>query len=273
MGPMVAMLRNDCAPALAGLSKGSSRSPQLQGASLSAHKQCHAVGWILMTIHVSGQRLIEEGVDDGSRLEAKRIRGPKTGALLRDFMAEFCRENGVELTIDFFASTGNAITPRFASWTQEPASEAVDAFSMRSWESSVCPSCQRRHKETGFFFPPSGLESRVVMRARSDGARGLFLVPSRQRAGFWLALRRDAVAWCQVPRQSCVFDHANREMGAHTLFLVDFHGPGDSDEPCAAAGHRRAFGRPRDPVEEYEAEELRKGLCFYEEQDQARPAP
>ena len=103
--------------------------------------------------------------------------------------------------------------PRFASWAREPYSEAADAFSMRSWESSVCPTCGCRHKETGFFFPPAGLEDRVVERARSDGARGVFLVPTRHRAGgYWMTLRRAALEWTFLPEEVSVFENTEREL-------------------------------------------------------------
>ncbi len=268
-GPAVVLLRNDCAPALAGILKGSSRSPMLQSASIDVHKQCMAAGWSLMALHVSGERLIEEGVDDGSRTEAKRLQGPKCSARLREYIFRFCQDEGCEITIDLFASSCNRLVERFASWTKEPQSEAVDAFSMRSWESSTCPACGQRHKELGFIFPPPGLEDRAVSRARSDGARGLFLVPTRQRAGFWMALRRAAVRWQTVPEADCVFEHTERVLGSHTLFLVDFDGPSDSIEACAAAGRRRSGLRPRDPLEDQEVEELRRALRGFELQEEA----
>jgi len=235
-GPSAVLLRKHCSPALGALERGSSKSPVLQEASLDVHRQCHRAGWSLVLLHVRGERLIEEGVDDGSRAGAKSVWGPKCSEALRAYIGRLRDAQGIVLTIDFFASGCNALTPRYASWTQEPGSEAVDAFSMRSWESSMCPTCGCRHMETGFFFPPSGLEERVVSRARSDGARGLFLVPTRHRAGFWLALRRAATSWTYVNEAVCKFEHTERELGAHTLFLVDFGGLADSGEPCASAG-------------------------------------
>jgi len=269
-GPAVVLLRNDCAPALAGLQKGSYQSPMLQGASVDVHKQCIQAGWTPMFLHVSGERLIEEGVDDGSRTEARRLRGPKCSDQLRRFIFTQCAAEGYAITIDLFASTCNALVERFASWTKEPRSEAVDAFSLRSWESSLCPSCGARHKEIGFYFPPPGLEDRVVSRARSDGARGVFLVPTRQRAGYWMALRRASTRWMHVPESCCVFEYTERVLGAHTLFLVDFEGPSDSVEACAAAGLRRDQGRSRDPLEEAEKEELRLAMRGFELHEEAR---
>ena len=41
----------------------------------------------------------------------------------------------------------------FASWTDEPESEVVDAFTIPSWNQSVCQCCLS-HRETCFIFPP-----------------------------------------------------------------------------------------------------------------------
>ena len=265
-GPAVVLLRNDCSPALSGLQKGSSRSSELQTASIDLHKQCYRAGWVPMFLHVSGERLIEEGVDNGSRAEARRIWGPKCSRVLRDFIFDFCKRQQCEITIDFFASSCNALVPRFASWSKEPGTEAVDAFSMRSWESSLCPACGQRHKELGFYFPPAGLEDRVVIRARSDGARGVFLVPTRHRAGYWMALRRASRRVVAVPEQVNMYENTERVMAAHTLFLVDFEGPDDCVAACASAGLRRSGERPRDAVEDHESEILRRSLRSFEQQ-------
>ena len=131
------------------------------------------------------------------------------------------------------------------------------------------PGVRRQAQGARVLFSPQGLEDRVVSRARSDGARGLFLVPTRQRAGYWMALRRASRRWKAVPEGDCVFENTERALGAHTLFLVDFEGPPDATEPCAAAGRRRAAGRTRDPVEAKEEEELRLALRNYELREEA----
>ena len=263
-GLYVLLLRNDCSGALAALLKGSSRSPQLQAASVSVNKRCLARGWALRGLHVSGERLIEEGIDDGSRTKARELQGPKCGASLRARIFSFCELYGFRITIDMFASTCNAVVERFNSWSLEPLNEHTDAFSMRSWESTVCPYCGQRHKEHGFYYPPPGLEDRVVTRARSDGARGCFLVPTRHRAGYWMALRRAAIQMQSLSESECDFEFSKRDLGAFTLFLVDFGGPLGSTEPCPAAGRRRGKGRDLDPVEEREKEDLRRSLGLFE---------
>ena len=266
-GAYVLLLRNDCAGALSALVKGSSRSPQLQAASESVNKRCLRRGWVLRALHVSGERLIEEGVDDASRSKAKDLQGPKCGPLLRRRIFAVLATHGVQVTIDMFASSCNALVPRFNSWSLEPENEHTDSFTMRTWESSMCPGCGERHKEYGFYFPPPGLEDRVVTRARSDGVRGCFLVPTRHRAGYWMALRRAATFHLLLPESECKFEHTKRDMGAYTLFLVDFGGPGGSTDPCRAAGLRRARGREPDPLEDWEREELRRNLGLFDGDD------
>ena len=62
----------------------------------------------------------------------------------------------------------------YISWTDEPYSEHVDAFTMRSWAQSRCPGCELYHRETMLIFQPRGLERAVVRRAKSDGVKACF---------------------------------------------------------------------------------------------------
>ena len=50
----------------------------------------------------------------------------------------------------------------------------------------------------------------MISRARSDGARGCFLVPTRHRAGFWMALRRASFAMQMLSEECCVFEYTRR---------------------------------------------------------------
>ena len=76
------IFRNDCAPALAALEKGSSRWPQLQAASVELHKQRIARGVFPRFLRVSGTQLVEQRVvDDGSRGKARWLKGPRRVAL------------------------------------------------------------------------------------------------------------------------------------------------------------------------------------------------
>ena len=81
----VVILRNDCASALAALEKGSRRSTQLQAASVELHKECIARGIFPRFLHVSGERLIEERVDEGSRRACTRLERPGVWAGLAGY--------------------------------------------------------------------------------------------------------------------------------------------------------------------------------------------
>ena len=96
------------------------------------HEICLRESLLFYGLHVSGEQLIAEGVDDGSRKEAKLLRGPKSGPRLRSTVFSFAHAHGFVITMDFFASSCNAIVERFASWTNEPASEQTDAFAART---------------------------------------------------------------------------------------------------------------------------------------------
>jgi hypothetical protein len=59
----------------------------------------------------------------------------------------------------------------------EPDGEVVDAFAIRSWNQSKCKrGCF--HRKTAFVFPPIGQEWAVMKRARSDGVKGVLVVPT-----------------------------------------------------------------------------------------------
>ncbi len=50
------------------------------------------------------------------------------------------------------------------------------------------------HRETAFIFPPKRMEKAISRRARSDGVRVVFVVPTAHTAGYWLGLRARSVA-------------------------------------------------------------------------------
>ena len=250
------IIRNDCQSGLHGLQKGS-RSEVIQFASIQIAKACIIGGAIPYFLHVSGKRLIEEGIDDGSRMHAEALRGPACGEVLRRKICEFMGKIRKELTIDFFASSCNALTPRFMSWTDEPGSERTDAFSAGSWDSSLCPHCSCYHRELGFFFVPGNLEDAVVRRARSDGAQGVFLVPNSAKSGYWQCLTREAGARVMHIARGGAFLHCgSKKIPDHSLFYVDFGEGANHDPPLCAEALLRRAGTPR--LRPGEAEELEK---------------
>ena len=61
MHDCVVICQKDCAPALAAMEKGSSRSAQLQEAAESMYRRANAKSVKLMMLHVSGKQLLAEG--------------------------------------------------------------------------------------------------------------------------------------------------------------------------------------------------------------------
>jgi hypothetical protein len=162
-----------------------------------------------------------------------------------------------------FASAANAKLRRFMSWTDEPGCEQIDCFAARSWESSLCPACGQRHLECGWYFPPSGVVEQCVRRAMSDKARGLFLVPTNNKAPYWLALRRVSVLQQEIGTDSHLYTNCASPLGRHTLFAADFSTPSadrSATPPCRQAFERRTKGRLPDQAERAQLEAIHNQL-------------
>ena len=86
----------------------------------------------------------------------------------------------------------------------------MDAFALRSWDNSSCPGCKRWHRECGFYYVLNGSADTVVRRARSDGARGLFLVPTNFKAGYFIALRAVAIAVLEIETNQSSYRFTNQ---------------------------------------------------------------
>lgn len=253
---------NDCSSALYALKKGSNK-PVMQAASEQLNSDCIEHGQFPIFLHVSGEALIADGHDDASRGKARTLRGPKCSSALWERAQKAASEVRWRMTVDMFASSSNAQLPRYMSWTDEPGSEQVDAFAARSWSSSLCERCNQRHTECGWYFPPSGIVDQCVRRALSDGAKGLFLVPTNLKAPYWLALRRVSKARIEIEADSSLYLNCERPLGRHTLFVADFsEGITDSSvtAPCPQAYDRRRKGRSFDRVETAEQEEIQVKL-------------
>ena len=134
----IVLFINDCALALAGLRKGSNK-PFVQRGSEIIHETCIECGFFPMFLHVSGQALIEIGIDDGSRAKVQSLQGPACTGELWTKIQVFANDLGHswQPTIDMFAAACNARCRRFRSWTPDKGSEQVDAFALRSWDNSL----------------------------------------------------------------------------------------------------------------------------------------
>jgi hypothetical protein len=138
-------------------------------------KKALVAGCRLVFLHVPGVQLIAEQIDGGSREGALRLAGPACTRRTRSEISSLLQPHGWVVTFDLFTAQSNVLVERFASWTDEPHSEIVDAFTMRSWNQSTCV-CGLEHRETSFIFPPRGLERVVVRRAKSDRVRACFVL-------------------------------------------------------------------------------------------------
>jgi hypothetical protein len=103
------------------LQKGS-RSLLIQFAAVQIAKTCIVGGGFPYFLHVSGKRLIEEGLFDESREHADVLHGPACSKRLQNKIQGFASMLSLTITIDFFASACNALVQWFMSWTDEPAS-------------------------------------------------------------------------------------------------------------------------------------------------------
>jgi hypothetical protein len=234
----ILIFMNDCAPALAALKKGSSK-PVMQRSSERVHELCIEHIQFPMFLHVSGEALVADGTDEGSRAKAQSLQGPACQDHLWTRILTFAKEGGTAWTptIDMFAAACNARLERFCSWTPEQGCEQVDAFAARSWDTSQCPGCGQWHRECGFYYPPNGLADTVVRRARSDKAKGLFLVPTNFKAGYFIALRAASVAHLEIEVDQNLYRFTRKPVGRMTLFAAEF-GEREADRwstPCAQA--------------------------------------
>jgi hypothetical protein len=231
------LLRNDCTGALTALSKGSFKSPVLQAQALRVQELCSDMCINPLFLHAPGRVMIEEGVDAASRDLAERIRGPACSPALSRIIQSAAAALGWTLSLDVFASSANAQTPRFFSLYAEPHAEKVDAFNVPDWNRSICPHCGKLHREVLLLFPPRACINSCVAKARADGIRGIFVVPHQPSAPFWGQLER-AASGC-VPAQvithrraaNLTTHHSGSPIHNIAVVAVDF----DPDAPALAA--------------------------------------
>jgi hypothetical protein len=182
---------NNCLPVFLALRKGS-HSARLQADAETVALGVLEAGAKTMFLYTPGTEMIAVGIDGASREGAKHVIGPTLTNVGRNRVRAFLRQHGWRVTIDLFAADCNQFCERYASWTDEPNSEAVDAFSITSWNQSLC-TCGQMHCETAFIFPPKRMEKAIFRRARSDGVPAVFVVPTAYTAGYWMGLRARSV--------------------------------------------------------------------------------
>ena len=183
------IIRSDCLGALSALRKGSFRSPALQDIAILHNTLLMDLGASPPAyLHIPGETMKAEGVDDLSRTTARARRDSESTAALRRIAAREAERLGAALSVDLFATAENAVVPRFFAQFPEPLAEGVDAQAQPDWGRSRCPCCRQWHRECVFAFPPRSLLPAFVAKARADGLRGVVVVPFTPSESTWPAL-------------------------------------------------------------------------------------
>jgi hypothetical protein len=246
------ILRNDSKSALSALRKGSTGSPFLQTCAMRLHRFAAAIDTDLLFLHVPGDTLIAEGIDEASRSLAEAERGPACGPELRAIIRAAARRRDWTLSVDLFACGENSLCPRFYSRYPDAAAAATNALTVPCWNASSCPACGLRHREASFAFPPRNLISAFIAKAAADRIRAIVLVPLAVTEPFWPALLQASVVDGQgfdiLRRPGPLLLHAGgQHFSALALFAVDFGAASPADplvvSPCA----RACDHRPRPP--------------------------
>ena len=169
------LIRSDCTGAISALHKSSFRSPALQNVALLHNRLFMDVSASPPHyLHAPGTVMKAEGVDDLSRAVARSVRASaSTPALREKAAAEAEQWLGAPLSLDLFATTNNALVPRFFARFPELLAEGIDALAQPDWSRSRYLHCGALHRECVFEFPPRALLPAFVAKARADGLRGV----------------------------------------------------------------------------------------------------
>ena len=145
-----------------------------------------------------------EGVDDLSRSAARACRASESTAALRRIVTSEAERLGEPISLDLFATADNALVPRFFAPYPEPLAEGADALAQPDWGRSCCPHCGQHHRECAFAFPPRGLLAAFVAKARSDGLRGVIVVPFAPSDPAWPTLAAASRSSVAGQRDPCI---------------------------------------------------------------------
>ena len=143
-------------------------------------------------------------MDDLSRSAARARRASESTAALRRIVASEAERLGEPIWLDLFATADNTFVPRFFALYPEPLAEGADALAQPDWGRSRCPHCGQHHRECAFAFPPRGLLAAFVAKARSDGLRGVIVVPFVPSDPAWPTLAAASRTSVAGQRDPCV---------------------------------------------------------------------
>ena len=174
------------------------------------------------------------------------------------------------ILLDLFATADNTLVPRFFARYPEPLAEGADALAQLDWGQSRCPHCGRFHRECAYAFPPRGLLAAFVAKSRSDGLRGVIVVPFAPSDSAWptlAAASRTTVVGQRVP---CVIVPSSRTYvcdgddlgGAQRLAVmaVDFSKWSKRSFAAVVApcGHHRELRAPQQRLGSRDVDEQRR---------------
>jgi hypothetical protein len=272
----VIILRNDCAPALSALERGSTQSPELQAHAMTIARLCAKYNATCLFLHVPGTTLMAEGIDAASRAGAEAERGPACGPALRDTIGAVAARLGWSISIDLFATAENAVVPASSAATPSPARKRPTRSRRQAGTPPPArPALAAIGSEVFFAFPPVALLPQFIAKARADGARGLVLTPTAVTGDHWGCLLRDSLAidgrpYLAIKRPLPLLDHVgDLSCSELALFAVDF-GPSAFDTrstspPCplsyAARPHAAHPPYPPDPALAAVRHDLQRRLC------------
>jgi hypothetical protein len=197
------LIRGDCFGVLTAMTKGSYKSPVLQEQALRFNRLCYARQLFPSLLHITGEKMVELGIDGLSRDGAKEVHGPCVDDAMRKQIHDLAMLAGWDLTLDLFASKDNAVLPRYCSRFYEPTATWVDAFTYPCWRCRRCHHCSPAgsgvppvfHEEVCLAFLPLHLPLHPVLRkAQSDGLKGIVVLSTKHRSSeFWKCFEQAAV--------------------------------------------------------------------------------
>ncbi len=102
-------------------------------------------------------------------------------------------------------------------------SEHVHVLSLGSWDQLLCK-CGQEHRKTAFILPLQGIENDMVLRAKSNGIRVYFIIPTDHnagdhKAGHWKLLKSRSIEQLELNKSELAFECVQTPLAAHS---VDF---------------------------------------------------
>lgn len=153
------LLRIDNTTAIAYLNKmGGIRIKKLGGLAKRIWEWCEKRDLWLFASYIPSRENVE------ADYESRRLE-PEMEFTLLDIAFQSIIQRFGKPDIDLFASRTNTKCPRYVSWKQDPEAMAIDAFTI-DWKSVYF-----------YAFPPFAIILRVLGKIKTEGAKGIVVVP------------------------------------------------------------------------------------------------